>query len=101
MIDCSSKREQISMIMKSLHPSYDRHLMSVPIMDYKAMLEALYGIEDGMACGLWLDSYSSNSKGKKPSGSYRPGEEGAVSSFKQGPPKPQYASIRSHEASCA
>ena len=27
--------------------------MGVPIMDYKALIEALYGIKDGMACGLW------------------------------------------------
>ena len=38
--------------------------MGVLIMDYKALIEALYGIEDGMACGLWSDSSSSNSKGK-------------------------------------
>ena len=34
MIDRPSEREQISMTMRSLHPSYARHLMGVPIMDY-------------------------------------------------------------------
>ena len=101
MIDRPSKREQISMIMRILQLSYARHLMGVPIMDYRALIEALYGIEDGMARGLWLDSSSSDSKGKKPSGSYRPGEVGAISSFRHGAPRPQYASIRPHRASYA
>ena len=101
MIDRPLKREHISMIMRSLQPSYARHLMGVPIMDYKALIEAVYGIEDGMAHGLWSNSSSSNSKGKKPSGSYRPGEVGAISSFKQGAPRPQHASIRPQGASYA
>ena len=84
MIDCPSEREHISMIMRSLQPSYARHLMGVPIMDYRALIKALYGIEDGMARGLWLDSSSSDSKGKNPSGSYRPGEVGAISSYRHG-----------------
>ena len=91
MIDRLSEREQVNMIMRSLQPSYVRHLMGVLIMDYRALIKALYGIEDGMARDLWLDSSSSDSKGKKPSGSYRPGEVGAISSFRQGAPRPQYA----------
>ena len=82
------EREQISMIMRSLQPSYARHLMGIPIMDYIALIEALYGIEGGMARILWSDSSSSDSKGKKPSGSYRPGEVGAISSFRHGAPRP-------------
>ena len=35
MIDNPSKREQISMIMRNLQPNYARHLIGVPIMDYK------------------------------------------------------------------
>ena len=54
-----------------------------------------------MACSLWLDTSSSDSKGKKPSGSYRPGEVGAISSFRHGALRPQYASIRSHRTSYA
>ena len=98
MIDRPSEKEKINMIMRSLHPSYARHLIGVPIMDYKALIEALYGIEDGMMRGLWLDSSSSDSKGKKPS---RPGEVGAISSFRHGAPRPQYASIRPHRTSYA
>ena len=81
------------MIMRSLQPRYARHLIGVPIMDYKALIEALYGIKDGMVRDLWSNSSSSDSKGKKPSGSYRPREVGAINSFRQGAPKPQYASI--------
>ena len=88
IIDRPSEREQISMIMKSLQPSYARHLMGVPIMDYRALIEALYGIDDGMARGLWSDSSFSDSKRKKPSVSYRPGEVGAIGSFRQEAPRP-------------
>ena len=101
LIDRPSEREKISMIMRSLQPSYARHLMGVPIMDYRALIEALYGIEDGMARGLWSDSSSFDSKGKKPSGSCRPGEVGAISSFRHGAPRPQYASIRPYRTSYA
>ena len=62
--------------------------MGVPVMDYRALIEALYGIEDGMVRGLWSDSSFFDSKGKKPSGSYRPGEVGAISSLRQGAPRP-------------
>ena len=70
-------------------------------MDYRALIEALYGIEDGMASGLWSDSSSSDSKGKKPYGSYRSGEVGAIGSFRHGAPRPQYAFIRPHKTSYA
>ena len=83
------------MIMRSLQPSYIRHLMGVPIMDYRA---SVYGIEDGMARGLWSDSSSYDCKGKKPS---RSGEVGAISSFRHGAPRPRYASIRPHRTSYA
>ena len=70
-------------------------------MDYRALLEALYGIENGMEQGLWSDYSAFDSKRKKPSGSYRPWEVGAIGSFRQGSPMPQYASIRPHGASYA
>ena len=75
--------------------------MGVLIMDYRALIEALYGIEDGMARGLWSDSSSSDCKGKKPSGSYRPREVGAICSFRHGALKPQYASVWPHRTSYA
>ena len=99
MIDRPLEREQIRMIMRSLQPSYARHLKGVSIMEYRALIQALYGIEDGMAHSLWLDSSSSNSEGKKPSGSYRPRKVGSISSFRQGAHKPRHPSIRLHGAS--
>ena len=60
------------MIMRSLQPNYARHLIRVPIMDYRALLEPLYSIEDGMVQGLWSDSSAFDSKGKKPSRSVTP-----------------------------
>ena len=101
MIDRPSEREKISMIMRCLQPSYARHLMGVPTMDYRALIGALYGIEDGMARNLCSDSSSSDSKGKKPSGSYRPGEVEAISSFIHWAPKPEYAFIRPYRTSYA
>ena len=59
-------------------------------MDYRALIKALYGIEDSMARGLWSDSSSFDSKRNKPSRSYRPREVVAISSFRQGAPKPHY-----------
>ena len=76
------------MIMRSLQPSYARHLIGVSILDYRALIKASYGIEDGMVCDLWSDSSSSDSKGKKPSASYRLEEVGAISSFQYRPSIP-------------
>ena len=47
-----------------------------------------YGIKDGMARDLWSDFSFSDSKGKNSSGSYKPREVGAISSFRQRPPRP-------------
>ena len=86
MIDQPLERDHISIIMRSLQPSYARHLIGILIMDYRALIEALYDIDDDMACGLWLDFSTSDSKRRKLSRSYRSGEVGAICSFKQGHP---------------
>ena len=36
--------------------------------DFGSLVQALYGIEEGIARGLWLKASLTNSKGKKPSG---------------------------------
>ncbi|RVW17920.1 hypothetical protein CK203_115119 [Vitis vinifera] len=41
---------------------------------------ALYGIEEGIARGLWSESSPTDSKGKRPSGGQRSGDVGAISS---------------------
>ena len=40
------------MLMRSLQPKYARHLMGFSQTDIKALIEALYGIEEGISRGL-------------------------------------------------
>ena len=68
IIDHPSENDQISMIMRSLQPRFARHLMGFPHMDFGSLVQALYGIEEGIARGLWPKSFPTDSKGKKPSG---------------------------------
>ena len=42
------------------------------------MVQALYGIEEGISRGLWADSSPSDSKGKKPGSGPRPSDVGAI-----------------------
>ena len=93
MVDHLLKREHISMLMMSLQPKYARHLVGFPHTNIEALIEALYGIEDGITRDLWSDSSPLYSKGKNPSRSYRSEEVGAISSFRQRPPEPQHVSI--------
>ena len=65
IIDRPSEHDQISMIMHSLQPRFARHLMGFPQTDFGSLVQALYGIEEGIARGLWADSSSPDSKGKK------------------------------------
>ena len=51
IIDKSSKRDQISMIMRSLRPNFARHLKGFPQSDFGSLVQALYGIEEGIARG--------------------------------------------------
>ena len=84
------------MLMRSLQPKYARHLMGFPQTDIRALIEALYGIEDGITHSLWSDSSPLDSKGKQPSGPYALKEVGALGSFMQRrSPKPQHVSILS------
>ncbi|RVW25276.1 Retrovirus-related Pol polyprotein from transposon 17.6 [Vitis vinifera] len=49
-------------------------------MDFGSLVQALYGIEEGIARGLWSESSPTDSKGKRPSGGQRSGDVGAISS---------------------
>ena len=53
------------MIMCSLQPRYARHLMGFPQTDFGPLVQALYGIEEGISRGLWAYSSPSDSKRKK------------------------------------
>ncbi|RVW20128.1 hypothetical protein CK203_116674 [Vitis vinifera] len=51
IIDRPSERDQISMIMHSLQPRFARHLMGFPQTDFGSLVQALYGIEEGISRG--------------------------------------------------
>ena len=68
IVDRPSENDQIGMILRSLQPRFDRHLMGFPHTDFGSLVQSLYGIEEGIVRGLWLESSLSDSKGKKPSG---------------------------------
>ena len=78
IIDRPSERDQISMIMRSLQPRFSRHLMGFPQTDFGSLVQALYGIKEGISRGLWADSSPSDSKGKKPGSGSRPSDVGAI-----------------------
>ena len=78
IIDRPSERDQIGMIMRSLQPRFARHLMGFPQTDFGSLVQALYGIDEGISRGLWADSSPSDSKGKKPGSGPRPSDVGAI-----------------------
>ena len=80
VIDMPSEKDQINMIMKSLQPRFARHLMGFPHTDFGSLVQALYGIEEGITRGLWSESSPSDSNGKKPLGGQRPRDVGVISS---------------------
>ena len=52
--------------------------MGFPHTDFGSLVQALYGIEEGISRGLWVDSFPSDSKGKKPRSGPRPSDVGAI-----------------------
>ena len=52
--------------------------MGFPHTDFGSLVQALYGIEEGISRGLWADSSPSDSKGKKPGSGPRPSNVGAI-----------------------
>ena len=81
------------MIMRSLQPRFARHLMRFPHTDFGSLVQALYGIEEGIARGLWSESSPTDSKGKRPSGGQRSGDVGAISSAGMRPSR-RYQTVR-------
>ena len=61
--------------------------MGFPYTDFGSLVQALYGIEEGIARGLWSESSPSDSKGKKPLGGQRSGDVGAISLTGLRPPR--------------
>ena len=68
------------MIIKSLQPRFAKHLIGFPHTDFRSLVQALYGIEKGIARGLWSESSPTDSKVKRPLGGQRSGDVGAISS---------------------
>ena len=66
------------MIMHSLQPRYARHLMGFLQTDFGSLVQALYGIEEGISRGLWADSSPSNLKEKKPGSRPKPSDVGTI-----------------------
>ena len=55
--------------------------MGFPQTDFGSLVQALYGIEEGIARGLWADSSSPDSKGKKLGSGPRSLDIGAIGTF--------------------
>ena len=66
------------MIIRSLQSRYAKHLMGFPQTDFGSLVQALYGIEEGISRGLWVDSSPSDSKGKKSGSGPRPSGVGTI-----------------------
>ena len=81
------KMDQISNIMRIFQPRFARNLMGFPHVDFASLVQALYGIDKGIARGLWHESSPSNSKGKKPAIKQRSGDVSAISATKLRPPR--------------
>ena len=52
--------------------------MGFPQTDFGFLVQALYGIEEGISRGLWPDSSPSDSKGKKLGSGPRPSYVGTI-----------------------
>ena len=52
--------------------------MGFPQTDFGSLVQAFYGIEEGISKGLWANSSPSDSKGKKPGSGPRPSDVGAI-----------------------
>ena len=93
IIDYPSERDQISMILRSSQPRFARNLMGFPHTDFGSLVQALYGIEESIARGLWPESSSSDSKGNKASRGQRLEDEGTIGSIESRSPR-HYKTIR-------
>ncbi|KAL6344120.1 hypothetical protein AAG906_029788 [Vitis piasezkii] len=104
IIDRPLERDQIQMVLRSLHPVFARHVVGVPFADFGSLVMALYDVEDSISRGLWTDSSPSDIKGKKPFVGPRPADVSAIGSSSQRPlrrhqPIPQFLEPHSSYAS--
>nr|CAN65193.1 hypothetical protein VITISV_031688 [Vitis vinifera] len=85
-LDVSRRRTWDDITQEFLRQFAFNTIIGVSRRDLEAR-EALYGIEEGIARGLWHESSPTDSKGKKPSGRQRSGDVGAISSAGMRPPR--------------
>ena len=52
--------------------------MGFPHTNFGSLVQALYGIKEGISRGLWADSSPSDSKGKKPGSGPKPSDVGTI-----------------------
>ena len=75
------------MIMRSLQPRFASYLMEFPHTDFLFLVQALYGIDEGIDKRLWPESSPTDSKGKKPLGGKKSRDVGAINSIRLRPPR--------------
>ena len=75
------------MVLRSLQPRIARHVVRVPFTDLGYLVLALYDVEDDIFRGLWIDSFPSDVKGKKPFVGQRSVNVSTISSTSQRLPK--------------
>ena len=56
IIDRPLERELIQMVVRRLQPRIARHLIGMPFTDFASLTSAIFGVEEGIARGLWSDS---------------------------------------------
>ena len=54
------------MVVRRLYPKISRHLIGMPFTNFALLTSTLFGMEEGIARGLWLDSSLIDPKGKEP-----------------------------------
>ena len=87
VVDRPSENDHINMILRSLQPRFARHLMGFPHTNFGSLVQALNGINEGIARGLWRESSPFDSNGKKPLGGQRQRDMGTISSAGLRPPR--------------
>ena len=66
------------MIMRCFQPQFAKHLIGFPHTDFRSLVQALYGIEEGIPRGLLADTFPLDSKGKKPGSGPKSSDIGAI-----------------------
>ena len=54
------------MVVRRLNPRISRQLIGMSFIDFSSLTSALFGLEEGIARGLWPNSSLRDLKGKEP-----------------------------------